>query len=319
VRLRSSHLALLGSAALIGAVWAAPSASALDDTKPSPTCAGMNFTDPEGDAALDLTGAGVGTAPAPDNMDITGGFFKYDPDASGAASLTANIQVKNLTKDVPPGATGVRWYYFWEVGGQQYFVEGAIDATGEDSYEYGHTEQILMSDGSTRGRMFEGPNGIIQIAVPQSGTGARDGARLSAPYASSRASFDLVAVAYIPTADDGPNNQAGRTYTVAQCPTGPTTVALPVRLATSSVRAAQAKKGRSLSFRLQSTETVTDVSGALKKGKTTYGTGKLSTVNGRGTLKVKLKRAMKKGSYKLDLNGTTSNGAATASFNVRVR
>jgi hypothetical protein len=318
MRIRSTRIALLGSAALLTAALAAAPARALDDTKPTPTCAGVDFTDPTGDALIDPVGVGLGTLPAPNNMDITSGFFKYDADASGSASFTANIEVVDLTKDIPTGATGVSWYYFWNgTGGQQYFVTAQIDATGADTYTYGHTAQILMTDGSTRGKMFPGSKGIIQIAVPQAATGAKDGTRLTAPYASSRATFNLVAVEYIPTADDGPDGMAGKSYTVAQCAGAPT--GLPVTLGTSSAKASKAKKGKSLSFKLQSTEVVTDLKGTLRKGKTAYGTGSLKTLDGKGTLKVKLKKSLKKGTYKLDLAGQTSAGSANANFSVKVR
>jgi hypothetical protein len=313
--------ALALAAAFALTAWITAPASALDDAKPTPTCAGVNFTDPTGDAAIDPVGVGLGALPAPDNMDITGGFFKYDADASGSAALTANIEVANLTKEVPTGATGATWYYFWNSGGQQYFVTATVDATGAETYEYGHTEQILTTDGDTRGKLFPGAKGIIQIAVPQGATGAGDGKRLTAPYASSRAEFNLVAVAYVPTADDGPDGQVGKTYTVAQCGGGVTTAtgALPVTLRTSSAKASKAKKGKSLSFKLASTELVTDVKGTLKKGKSSYGSGKLATLDGTGTLKIKLKKTLKKGTYKLNLTGTTTAGSGKATFSVKVR
>ena len=309
------------AAAFAATAWLATPARALDDAKPTPTCAGVNFTDPAGDAAIDPVGIGLGALPATDNMDITGGFFKYDTDSSGSATFTANIEVANLTKDVPTGATGVSWYYFWNSGGAQYFVTAQVDATGAESYTYGHTAQILMTDGDARGKMFPGAKGVIQIAVPQGATQAQDGKRLSSPYASSRATFNLVAVEYIPTADDGPDGQVGKTYTVAQCAGGATTAAgaLPITLGTSAAKASKAKKGKSLSFKLTSTEAVTGLKGTLKKGKTSYGSGKLATLDGKGTLKVKLKKSLKKGTYKLNLSGSTAAGAGKATFSVKVR
>jgi hypothetical protein len=315
---------VLVAATAMSTPFIAASALALDDTKPTPTCAGVDFTDPTGDAAIDvspLTGVGLPLLPATSNMDITGGFFKYDPDASGSASPTANIEVANLDKSVPTGATGVDWYYFWTVGSQQYFVTAAVDAGGAESYTYGHTDQILMTDGDTRGKMFPGEKGIIQVAVPQAATGAKDGAKLLSPYASSRAAFDLVAVSYIPTADDAPDSQAGRSYTVAQCAGSASGVAgaLPITLKTSSAKAAKAKKGKSISFKLTSAEQVTDIKGTLKKGKSSYGSGKLAILAGNGTLKVKLKKSLKKGTYKLNLTGSTAAGSGKATFSVKVR
>jgi methionine-rich copper-binding protein CopC len=311
---------LVGGLTVLFALALGGPALALDDTKPTPTCAGVDFTDPAGDAAIDPVGIGLGAIPAPDNMDITGGFFKYDADASGTASLTANIEVANLTKDVPAGATGSRWYFFWTSGSQVYFVTAGVDATGAETYTYGHQAQILQTDGTTTGKLFPGEKGILQIKVPQGATGAGDGKKLLSPYASSRAEFNLVAVAYIPTADDAPDSQAGKAYTVAQCGgTATASSALPITLLTSSAKASKAKKGKSLSFKLTSTDQVTDIKGTLKKGKTSYGSGKLAILAGNGTLKVKLKKALKKGTYKLNLTGTTSDGPGKATFSVKVR
>jgi hypothetical protein len=177
-----------------------------------------------------------------------------------------------------------------------------------------------MTDGDTRGKMFPGDKGIIQIQVPQAATGAKDGAKLLSPYASSRAAFDLVAVSYIPTADDGPDSQAGKSYTVAQCGGSSSAAgALPITLKTSSAKAAKAKKGKSLSFKLASTDQVTNIKGTLKKGKSSYGSGKLALLAGDGTLKVKLKKSLKKGTYKLNLTGDTAGGSGKATFSVKVR
>jgi hypothetical protein len=318
---RPSVLALAVALTCSAVAWIATPAVALDDVKPTPTCAGIDFTDPPADQAIDPVGIGLGALPAPNNMDITGGFFKYDADSSGSASLTANIEVANLDKSVPTGATGVSWYYFWTVGAQQYFVTAQIDTSGADTYTYGHTAQILMTDGDTRGKMFPGEKGIIQIAVPQAATGAKDGAKLLSPYASSRATFNLVAVEYIPTADDAPDSQAGKSYTVAQCGgvAGGATGVLPITLGTSSAKASKAKKGKSLSFKLTSTDQVTDIKGTLKKGKSSYGSGKLSILAGSGKLKIKLKKSLKKGTYKLNLSGTTSDGPGKVTFSVKVR
>jgi hypothetical protein len=329
--------ALLATAGLALTAWLAAPAGAVDNVKPEPSCAGVTVTDPAGDAALDLTGAGVGIFPVPDNLDITGGFFRYDPDPEGTPKLTANIKVANLDKSVPDGATGASWYFFWTVADVTYFVNAEIDSAGATTFNFGHIANILETDGQTKGKFFEGPDGIIQIDVPQAGTKASDGATLRSPYASSRASFDLVAVGYVPTADDAPDSQAGKSYTVAQCAaaappttgtTTPTTTTgtaagtLPVRLSTSTAKASKAKKGKTLSLKLLSSEKVTAIKGKLTptKNSTSYGTGKLATLDGSGTLKIKLKRAMKKGAYKLALSGKNAAGqSGKGTFRIRVR
>jgi hypothetical protein len=325
-------LAAAAAAAAFGFLsWLIAPAHAQDAAKPTP-CAGMSFTDPKGDTSLSVSVLDTGV-PAPDNHDITGGFFNYLPDESGTPILTANIQVANLTKDVMELATGVSWYFFWDGSdGETYWVAGRVSAAGETAFDYGIVGAgSLETQGETRGKLFEGPDGIIQINVPQRQTKAADGARLATTNASSRATFEIpvTGISFIPTTDDAPDSGIGKTYTVAQCPTAsgaaptpgvtaPTSTTLPVKLVTSSTKASKGKKGKTLSLKVQSTEEVKNLSGALKKGSTSYGSGKLATLNGNGTLKIKLKKALKKGSYKLSASGTTAGGSRKASFAFKV-
>jgi hypothetical protein len=326
-------LAVAGTYAL-AASFATP-ARALDDTKPTPTCAGVTFTDPKGDAAIDLLDAGgIGSMPAPDNLDITQGFFKYDPDASGTASLTANLQVANLSKEIPPLADAASWTFRWTVADVVYYLLAEVDSSGTPTFEYGTIDGVQLSKvGDAKGKLFEGADGVIQWAVPQSGTKAADGAKLTSPYATSSATYGP-GPSLLVTADTGPDSMSGKAYEVAQCPstapattpgtgtgTTPGTAAgvLPVTLLTSSAKASKAKKGKSLSFKLKSTEEVTGITAKLKKGKTFYGTAKLAKLNGSGTLKMKLKKALKKGTYKLNLTGSTAAGKGKATFSVKVK
>src|SRR5213596_795092 len=68
---------------------------------PAPGCAGTAFTDPAGDS-VDGSAFAV-DAPGGPNVDVISGFFLDD----GTGTVTANIQVADLTTDVPAGATGV--------------------------------------------------------------------------------------------------------------------------------------------------------------------------------------------------------------------
>src|SRR3954469_4068023 len=113
VKLRAARMAALALVAGCLATFAALTGFAsAEDAKPVPTsCAGMNFTDPAGDQQLSVT---VTTPPGPlqsghktpENTDITGGFFRYAPDASGKNVLTANIQVANLDNAIDQGSSG---------------------------------------------------------------------------------------------------------------------------------------------------------------------------------------------------------------------
>src|SRR5439155_27320316 len=96
---------LASSIALAAAALACSAASAA----PAPGCAGLAFTDPSGDAVDDSLL--VAEQPASPNLDVLAGFFNDD-----AGAVTANIQVANLTVDVPATATGVDWYMIWTAG-----------------------------------------------------------------------------------------------------------------------------------------------------------------------------------------------------------
>jgi hypothetical protein len=269
--------------------------------------------------------------PAPDNLDITGGFFKYDPDASGAASLTANIQIANLSKEIPTFADAASWTFRWTVSGTVYYLLAEVASGGTPTFEYGTVDGVQLNKvGDTKGKLFEGADGVLQIAVPQSGTKATDGTKLTSPYTTSSATYGP-GPSLLVTADNGPDSQSGKSYEVAQCPaeappaTTPTTPAtaqpgvLPITLGTSSAKASKGKKGKSLAFKLKSTEEVTGITATFKKGSTSYGSGKLAKLKSSGTLKVKLKKALKKGTYKLQLKGTTAAGKGKATFSVKVR
>jgi hypothetical protein len=309
--------------ALAFGAWIADSAHG-QDAMPQPDCSGLVFTDPAGDQGIPQ--GSVPIIPAPDNLDITGVFFRYDSDPDAKTPVTANIRVANLDKSLPLASNAASWYVEWTVASTIYYVKADLDSAGAVVYDYGVDDPTtgLTSSGATTGKLFEGKDGIVQIRVPQAGTKAVDGGRLTQTLAHTSATLPGLLV----FADNAPDSGSGKSYTVAQCPGGaaagndtgttPASTTLPVKLLTSSAKAAKGKKGKSLSFKLQSTEQVTGLKGTLKKGSTTYGAGKLASLNGKGTLKVKLKKALKKGSFKLQLSGTTAGGARKATFTVKV-
>jgi hypothetical protein len=72
--------------------------------------------------------------------------------------------------------------------------------------------------------------------------------------------------------------------------------------------------------KLKSTEAITKLGAQLLKGKKVVGTGKLASLNGTGTLKLKLRSKLKKGSYVLNLVGNRASGErATAAFKLKAR
>jgi hypothetical protein len=302
-------------------------ALALDDTKPAPACSDLAFKDPAGDQVRGFTGTPVDPSVGP-NMDVIGGFFKDD-----AGEVTANLQISNLSNDIPPGASAISWYVVWTVGSTDYFVAATVASGAQPAYEHGTYDASLgqfSSVGASKGKFFPGDHGVIQIVIPAAAKGS-EGQILKSPYAYAYENISIPGVGSLLNQDDrAPDTGNGKSYEVAQCaagstpPTGTTPPVsttppgtLPITLASSKAKAAKAKKGKSLSLKLKSTEQVTGITATLKKGSTTYGTGKLASLNGSGTLKVKLKKAMKKGTYKLQLKGSTAAGAGKATFSVK--
>jgi hypothetical protein len=309
------------------ASFAAP-ARAVDDTKPTPTCAGTQITDPPGDAVRNFTGTPLDPA-GPSNMDITGVFFKDE-----AGEVTANIQISNLSTDVPAGSSAVSWYAVWTVGSTIYFVDATSDGT-TTTFEQGTYDDSLNTynpAGPTKGKLFTGEQGVVQIVIPAAAKGS-EGQTLKTPYAYAYENISVPGVISGLVDDDrAPDQGNGKSYEVAECaaeapapgtgtttPTATTPGVLPITLKTSSAKAAKGKKGKSLSFKLKSTEEVTGIKATFKKGSTSYGSGKLTKLNGSGTLKVKLTKALKKGTYKLQLKGSTAAGKGKATFSVKVR
>jgi uncharacterized protein YaiE (UPF0345 family) len=307
--------ATIAAAAFALVAWLAAPAGAQSAAAPKPDCSGLAFTDPPGDQGLPQ---GVGIVPAGPNLDITGAFFRYDTDQDAKSPVTVNIEVSDLDKSIPLGGTTASWYAEWTYKDVVYYVKASVDTAGTETYTGGTDDptQGLDEALTTSGKFYPGPNGIVQIFIPQGATKANDGNRLTQTLAHT--SVDIPG--FLLFADNAPEAGSGKTYTVAQCPgTGPKPVLMPIKLLTSTVKASKAKKGKSLSLRVTSPDSLTDIKATLKKGSSTYGTGKLETLDVAGTLKVKLKRSLKKGTYKLNLTGQTNGGPGKSTFNLRVR
>jgi methionine-rich copper-binding protein CopC len=350
---RAARIAAFAGACAI-ATAVAPAGA--DEVKPVPTsCAGLNFTDPAGDQQLSVT---VLTPPGPlesghktpDNTDILAGFFRYAPDASGKNVLTANIQVANLDNAIDQGSSGSTWYYYFDLGDATLQVSASLDGAGNWSYGYGNLggEEGPGNNtiGDTTGAVYPGKDGIISIVVPAAAMGI-DGKTLSSPYASSRVAYRAPnGSGAVPTADDGPDNQAGKTFKVVPCaeagettpvstlpsvpvvtpdlgtaPVGPATLNLKVTAPKLSAR--KLRKTRSFAVRLQAGEQLSGLAAKLRKGSRTVGSGKLAGVApGAGKLRVKLSRSaakkLKKGTYTLAFSATKVDGR-TASGTVAIR
>ena len=269
--------------------------------------------------------------PAPDETEIENAWLQYD------TRPTMNIQIKNLTGTVPPPATSVTYnaVFGGVTSGVTNFVRAHIDFTGTPVFEYGHTEPLATStryayDGPTEGELFTGEHGVAQIVIPPEG-GGKPGTKLQGVTAQTQLGRTTVvpgAASQSPSRglsfqnDDvalgnwtvGPCEPGTAPTTTTPTTTTPTTTTpatqqagpLPVRLAKKSIK--KAKKGKTVKVKLRSSEPLTNVGVRIAKGAKAYGTGKLAKLGSTGTVKVKLTKALKKGTYSFDVAGTDSKG-----------
>ena len=338
---------------ILGGVLAAlclaliPGASpAADDAKPTPCGTQLAYKDPAGDNINDEE---VISSTA--SSDLIRGFLRYDPDKK---VLTFNVVVKDLKEAVPSGATSLAWVSYYRTPDDTlHFVRAVLDFTGTVVYEYGTftpnptgvgLNGVSLYGGSTEGKLFDGPEGVIQVVIPSGD--APVGTKLTTLYSSATQGRTLPDAfppnvsrgvsSVIDTAPDDAPDTAPGTYTVGPCTEEPATTTpgsgtagqttesatLPVTLVTKSAKAAKkkSKKSKSLMLKLKSTEAITNIGAELLKGKKVVGTGKLASLNGTGTLKLKLKSKLKKGSYVLNLVGNKASGErATAAFKLKAK
>ena len=314
------------AAVAIGALAAASTAGAVDDTKPSESCWGKYFTDKAGDNVR--AHPAFDGEPGTENLDLIDGFFKYD---EAKKETTVNIRVKNLTKDVPEGSTNVQWQAEWTASqGVLTWVRASTDFSGVVTYDWGGQEPtpattFNVRQGGTEGALFEGPDGIVQIVIPadveppgttlkgvathayepvQAVPGAaptpvKGGQLYEQDTAGGKGSFTIGAPCPATPPPAPAPSDAKPGPTVVQTSEGP----LPVKVLTKKV-----KRAKKITLKLRSTEAITNVAAQLVKGRRVVGKGSLAKLDGDGKIKLKAKK-LKKGSYRLDLAGTDGKGA----------
>jgi hypothetical protein len=165
----------------------------------------------------------------PANIDIRGVFFNYAPGADGKQVLTANIQVEDLTEEIPEEAREgfIRYYIPMDATGD---VMGLNAVLSEDGWEFTYTQVLDIPDPlgytdhpeeqPTTGRVFLGKNGVIQIDMPASGEVA-EGTELKGVYA--RTALGNNSVLFV--SDQAPDNGASGAvdFKVKSCPVVDTT------------------------------------------------------------------------------------------------
>ena len=316
---------------------------------PAPGCAGMAFTDPAGDA-IDGSVPFV-ERPGGANLDVTGGFFLSD----GAGGVTANIQVANLTADVPTGATGVDWYMIWtDAAGALDYVRASVEPGGDPVFSYGQVtvtpaNTLYQDTAATSGQFFAGPNGVVQIALPADYAAGT----LESPYAQTfeeqNLSTPVVGLGNLADADRAPDDGGGQSYAVGGCaaapaaaagaapPSGPPPVSSPpagqapgssapssnaprptLSVTTRAASARAANRGRALRVGVTSNVPLSLVKGVLRDARgRTVATGGLRRLEDRGTLRLRVRRALRKGRYTLRVTGQDAHGA-TATTTARI-
>jgi hypothetical protein len=103
-----------------------------------------------------------------------------------------------------------------------------------------------------------------------------------------------------------------------QQPAPQTNTAFTIGAKVGKVSAKKAKKGKTVPVKVTTSRGIAEVVATLKKGSKTVGTAKVAPFGGSGTLKVKLAKALKKGSYTLTVIGRDGNVQAAKTLKVKV-
>jgi hypothetical protein len=339
-RLLPALLSLLALAAIVGATAGAQGTA----TAPAPSSCAQIQNDAPGDGTSKVFGQETGAGPA--NLEITRSWFE-----TIKGKTTVNIQVKDLNEKISSGdVTSILWYAVWEFpSGTVHFVSATSDGTAV-TFDYGsQVGTTFSSDGQTTGKMFPGPNGVMQIVVPTEVGGGKGGNKLEAAYTITYegrgAATPVASFTSLGAVDSAPDDTtAGKTYTVTSCDAGtpapgatpdpastpapgtggtpnppgstPPPAGKPVSNNTLAVTvtktigsAKKAKKGKTLIAALKSKQKISNLQGTLLKGKTVVGKGTLASFTSKGKLKLKLSKALKKGSYTLYLEADHADGS----------
>jgi hypothetical protein len=188
----------LAPAALAGALLLPAPALAQAPEKPVPRC-GPSLADPAGDTASQVP---TQVRPRPPALDITRVFLDHAPGTAGATTI--NVEVTDLSTALPTGTTGLNWTVQWtSPAGPTRFVRAVTDYLGSTIFEFGEVipgtsvpaaGAVLPRyepRGQTVGRLFPGPQGIVQIAIPDTWDGAL-GTRLADLYAQASEARQVV-------------------------------------------------------------------------------------------------------------------------------
>jgi hypothetical protein len=193
--------------------------------KPVP-CTGVLIKDAKGDQTKAPVGGGSAGLPygsgGPENIDIRGLFFNFQDGV-----LTANIQINNLTSEVPAEAREGEVRYLVDFATQGDGVTNLYAKLNADGWSFVWTKELValpepvgpvnFGETETKGKVFEGPDGVIQIEFPPE-AGIKAGAELAEVI--TRVSLGDNTVVFVSDqAPDGGYADAVK-FKVAACPAG---------------------------------------------------------------------------------------------------
>ena len=361
---RMSHAGLLIAAVLLaGFCQAAPRAAAQAAAAPTPGCDPVLFTDPEGDQRVNVVPISGGPAsfetpaPAKPNVDIRSGWINHTVDAAGVHTVTANIQVSNLTKEYEEGATSLIYNFEWKDAENVTHYAQANVSDAETLYSYGTAgADGYTEEDTTKGALYEGAMGVVSIVLPKAI--APEGKTLLATSASAANNYGF----FFPQNDGAGGTKNYKVQTPCSTPasgggstgggstgggstgggstgggstsggsgsgsTGgtsqpPVQQAFPfsATVTPTSFKAKKVKTAKSIAFTVDARETLRNVKFSFKKGsKLLAAVAKATFTKGKVTLELK-KRGLNKGTYKFVISGIrANNAAATQSYLIKIK
>lgn len=327
-----SWLAAVAAGVAATASCAAPAVAAAAPPAREPACLGLAFEDPAGDQAARLQGVTV--VPAGPNTDVLGGFFTLED-----GKAFAHIVISALSREMPQHAEAIIWMMRWKSGPTENWVAADLLKDGTLFFSFGHFDgSTLVEDGRLDGEFGHGPRGVIRIPIPASHGGAA-GSTLTDPWVRVYGLFgrvdplDLYALSL--TIDRGPDSGFGRTATLAECPppTGRDGAAppprpsapgpppdgglraereggragLPIRLL-GPRRVRLAHPAALLTFRLRAQEPIAGLRIRLRRGDRTYAGVRVGRLTATRTVRLRPRRTIRPGTYRLEVDGTDSRG-----------
>ncbi len=182
------HLRKLAALVALSAIAVPVALAGAADPKPVP-CNGLLLKDAAGDQDVAPVGGGGAGSPiaskGPDNIDIRGLFWNMSPGPDGKPVATANIPITDLTSEIPAEAYEGEVRYLVDFGSQG-DVEWLRAVLKEDgwSFIYGKFNDLpdplggQVTEEPTKGQVWEGKDGIIQIEMPAS-AGIKDGTKMT--------------------------------------------------------------------------------------------------------------------------------------------